>query len=227
MLAWPAAVDSALLQLAARLFFFLVMFLSYPRSVRCNRWLPSEHLLSCHAWACSIALRKKIQCKTYLRHGSKPSQAAIRSHKAFCSGEACLQWRGVPPKSCMSTSKNRTRAASWARGDDGVGDADEWISDRSLLWDSSLRPPAPTKLKRQLTPRSRLESWFPLSLGLAQRTLLTNGIRVRDVKYTWPGSSWRPSACEADVIATRPQVLLKLLKENCCKVWRLPDARHS
>ena len=26
--------------------------------------------------------------------------------------------------------------------------------------------------------------------------------------YTWPGSSWRPSACEADIIATRPQVLL-------------------
>ena len=24
--------------------------------------------------------------------------------------------------------------------------------------------------------------------------------------YTWPGSNWRPSACEADVIATRPQV---------------------
>ena len=28
--------------------------------------------------------------------------------------------------------------------------------------------------------------------------------------YTWPGSSWRPSACWADVIATRPQVLLLL-----------------
>jgi hypothetical protein len=28
-------------------------------------------------------------------------------------------------------------------------------------------------------------------------------------KYTWPGSNWRPSACEADVIATRPQVLLQ------------------
>ena len=27
-----------------------------------------------------------------------------------------------------------------------------------------------------------------------------------DRSYTWPGSSWRPSACEADVIATRPQV---------------------
>ena len=26
--------------------------------------------------------------------------------------------------------------------------------------------------------------------------------------YTWPGSNWRPSACEADVIATRPQVLV-------------------
>ena len=26
--------------------------------------------------------------------------------------------------------------------------------------------------------------------------------------YTWPGSNWRPSACWADVIATRPQVLL-------------------
>ena len=25
--------------------------------------------------------------------------------------------------------------------------------------------------------------------------------------YTWPGSNWRPSACKADVIATRPQVL--------------------
>ena len=27
--------------------------------------------------------------------------------------------------------------------------------------------------------------------------------------YTWPGSNWRPSACEADVIATRPQVLVE------------------
>ena len=26
------------------------------------------------------------------------------------------------------------------------------------------------------------------------------------LSYTWPGSNWRPSACEADVIATRPQV---------------------
>ena len=25
-------------------------------------------------------------------------------------------------------------------------------------------------------------------------------------QYTWPGSNWRPSACWADVIATRPQV---------------------
>ena len=33
-------------------------------------------------------------------------------------------------------------------------------------------------------------------------------IETAATKYTWPGSSWRPSACEADVIATRPQVLL-------------------
>ena len=26
------------------------------------------------------------------------------------------------------------------------------------------------------------------------------------IRYTWPGSNWRPSACGADVIATRPQV---------------------
>ena len=30
-------------------------------------------------------------------------------------------------------------------------------------------------------------------------------------KYTWPGSNWRPSACEADVIATRPQVHVQCL----------------
>ena len=31
-------------------------------------------------------------------------------------------------------------------------------------------------------------------------------MRLRTCKYTWPGSNWRPSACEADLIATRPQV---------------------
>ena len=29
-------------------------------------------------------------------------------------------------------------------------------------------------------------------------------------QYTWPGSNWRPSACWADVIATRPQVPMNL-----------------
>ena len=33
--------------------------------------------------------------------------------------------------------------------------------------------------------------------------------RVSAAKYTWPGSNWRPSACEADVIATRPQVPMR------------------
>ncbi len=31
-------------------------------------------------------------------------------------------------------------------------------------------------------------------------------LTARACAYTWPGSNWRPSACEADVIATRPQV---------------------
>ena len=26
-------------------------------------------------------------------------------------------------------------------------------------------------------------------------------------KYTWPGSNWRPSACEVDVIAAKPHML--------------------
>ena len=38
--------------------------------------------------------------------------------------------------------------------------------------------------------------------------------RRQEKSYTWPGSNWRPSACEADVIATRPQVLLPLLVSN-------------
>ena len=35
-----------------------------------------------------------------------------------------------------------------------------------------------------------------------------DGCGKRGTVYTWPGSNWRPSACEADVIATRPQVLV-------------------
>ena len=33
-----------------------------------------------------------------------------------------------------------------------------------------------------------------------------NGRAFHFERYTWPGSNWRPSACETDVIATRPQV---------------------
>ena len=43
--------------------------------------------------------------------------------------------------------------------------------------------------------------------GLALPPLLCR----QEKSYTWPGSIWRPSACEADVIATRPQVLLPLV----------------
>ena len=43
-----------------------------------------------------------------------------------------------------------------------------------------------------------------------------------DMQYTWPGSNWRPSACEADVIATRPQVLLAGSKS-----WLAPSQQGS
>ena len=39
--------------------------------------------------------------------------------------------------------------------------------------------------------------------------------------YTWPGSSWRPSACWADVIATRPQVLVGALSPLASVTLRL------
>ena len=40
---------------------------------------------------------------------------------------------------------------------------------------------------------------------------------TRHNTYTWPGSNRRPSACEADVIATRPQLL-------CCTRFRVWSA---
>ena len=35
--------------------------------------------------------------------------------------------------------------------------------------------------------------------------------------YTRPGSNWRPSACEADVIATRPRVLVTICQKTL--IW--------
>ena len=42
-------------------------------------------------------------------------------------------------------------------------------------------------------------------LSLTALKGFSNMVRV-EKKYTRPGSNWRPSACEADVIATRPLV---------------------
>ena len=45
--------------------------------------------------------------------------------------------------------------------------------------------------------------------------------------YTWPGSNWRPSACEADVIATRPQVLWSHAQRRCAStIWAKPRAHN-
>ena len=45
------------------------------------------------------------------------------------------------------------------------------------------------------------------------------------LQYTWPGSNWRPSACWADVIATRPQVLIDDGAEAAC--LQLPAAQQG
>ena len=50
---------------------------------------------------------------------------------------------------------------------------------------------------------------FALARNAHSEIALTRVKQKRE--YTWPGSNWRPSACEADVIATRPQVLLPLV----------------
>ena len=51
-------------------------------------------------------------------------------------------------------------------------------------------------------------------------TSLTSSRTRRDncmLQYTQPGLDWRPAACEADVIATRPWVLLPILwRQGLC-----------
>ena len=49
----------------------------------------------------------------------------------------------------------------------------------------------------------------PLSLNAHWATIIQN--------YTRPGSNWRPSACEADVIATRPRVLVTICQSTL--IW--------
>ena len=53
-------------------------------------------------------------------------------------------------------------------------------------------------------PRARLSAQGVTSHGHGH---IVTGTTLH---YTWPVSSWRPSACEADVIATRPQVLMTI-----------------
>ena len=51
--------------------------------------------------------------------------------------------------------------------------------------------------------RSSYPSILPWTINLVMHYTNANPT------YTWPGSNWRPSACMADVIATRPQVLVQ------------------
>ena len=68
-----------------------------------------------------------------------------------------------------------------------------------------LLPPPPST-----TPPCALPCASAMPEGISSNKLwnLQHWQNIAMIFYTWPGSNWRPSACEADVIATRPQVLL-------------------
>ena len=68
------------------------------------------------------------------------------------------------------------------------------------------RPPRISVMQRNLPLQLKYE-WRYATCASA-KILVRRRVLVRDghKTYTWPGSNWRPSACEADVIATRPQV---------------------
>ena len=67
---------------------------------------------------------------------------------------------------------------------------------------------SPSLQQRPLQERTSRETTEKPSYQDGQ--ILDFPAKVYTQEYTWPGSNWRPSACEADVIATRPQVLVML-----------------
>ena len=75
-------------------------------------------------------------------------------------------------------------------------------------------PPQPTSADKPMSNGTWRQDQLPAAALAARRPIRIEGsASAQAVKaqwlctcYTWPGSNWRPSACEADVIATRPQV---------------------
>ena len=80
-------------------------------------------------------------------------------------------------------------------------------------------PPQPTSADKPMSNGTWRQDQLPAAALAARRPIRIEGsASAQAVKaqwlctcYTWPGSNWRPSACEAGVIATRPQVLLPLV----------------
>ena len=75
-------------------------------------------------------------------------------------------------------------------------------------------PPQPTSADKPMSNGTWRQDQLPAAALAARRPIRIEGsASAQAVKaqwlctcYTWPGSNWRPSACGADVIATRPQV---------------------
>ena len=76
-----------------------------------------------------------------------------------------------------------------------------WVRVGWGWWDAADAPqehPITTQIRPQEHPHNNPD-------GLSDE--VQNAANAHFEGYTRPGSNWRPSACEADVIATRPQVL--------------------
>ena len=87
-------------------------------------------------------------------------------------------------------------------------------------------PPQPTSADKPMSNGTWRQDQLPAAALAARRPIRIEGsASAQAVKaqwlctcYTWPGSNWRPSACEADVIATRPQVLVTVVLLDCYTV---------
>ena len=130
---------------------------------------------------------------------------------SFTARKWCLTWRRAREHAGEAPALP-SQAAGRQSGDCGFPFRREHLSPPGCSSKSgvSMLEGAAHKAPHRLVVRtSRCGRDNPGSTpGAVTSAALWCGHIVPTSTYTWPGSNWRPSACEADVIATRPQVLL-------------------
>ena len=104
--------------------------------------------------------------------------------REFAGFSAAAEW-GLRRSSCKGVWRNGSASDSRSEG-----------------WE--FQSLCPHKIQAYWDP-----GWAQLELTAGSSVGLSSVLRTMGSElYTWPGSNWRPSACGANVIATRPQVLL-------------------